>query len=194
LTGVAGLLLAAGAGIRFGGPKALVEVDGGTLLDRGVALLWNGGCSSVHVVLGAGFDVVAPHVRHAEAVHASDWSDGLGASLRAALTALSGADARACVIALVDQPLVGAAAVRRLIDVPGDPAAVVATYAGATGHPVLLSRRVWADVAALAQGDIGARPWLDAHRDEVMAVACDDTGSPRDIDTPEDLAAVLALP
>jgi CTP:molybdopterin cytidylyltransferase MocA len=70
----------------------------------------------------------------------------------------------------------------------------VATYAGATGHPVLLSRRVWADVAALAQGDIGARPWLDAHRDEVMAVACDDTGSPRDIDTPEDLAAVLALP
>jgi nicotine blue oxidoreductase len=193
LSGVAGLLLAAGAGSRFGGPKALVEIDGGTLLARGIALLRVGGCSSVRVVLGAGFDVIAPQVRDAEPVHASDWNDGLSASLRTGLTAVSGSDARACVIALVDQPLVGAAAVRRLIDLPGDPTAAVATYAGATGHPVLLSRRVWADAAALAHGDVGARPWLDAHREEVRAVACDDTGSPRDIDTREDLAAVRAL-
>lgn len=190
MSDVAGLLLAAGAGSRFGGPKARVQLEGRTLLERGVALLRAGGCEPIVVVLGADLDVVAAGAR---TVHAADWADGLGASLRAGLAALSDTDVRACIVTLVDQPLVGAQAVRRLVALPGDPPAAIATYAGATGHPVLLSRSIWADVADLATGDVGARRWLDTHRDQVTAVACDDTGSPQDIDTAEDLAAVRAL-
>ena len=58
------------------------------------------------------------------------------------------------------------------------------------GNPVLLDRSVWADVAASAHGDQGARNWLRAHADLVRAVPCDDTGSPDDIDTPDDLRRV----
>ena len=68
--------------------------------------------------------------------------------------------------------------------------AAVATYAGRHRNPVLLDRSVWADVAALAEGDAGARSWLRAHPDLVTAVPCDDTGSARDVDTPADLAAL----
>ncbi|MCG5440355.1 NTP transferase domain-containing protein, partial [Micromonospora foliorum] len=54
----AGLLLAAGAGRRFGRPKALVELDGEPLVRRAIRLLGDGGCAPVHVVLGAGADEV----------------------------------------------------------------------------------------------------------------------------------------
>ena len=76
---VAGLLLAAGSGSRFGAPKALVELDGQTLVDRGVALLRDGGCDPVIVVLGA---LIVP-VEGAQVVVAQDWAEGMSASLRA---------------------------------------------------------------------------------------------------------------
>jgi CTP:molybdopterin cytidylyltransferase MocA len=186
---VAGLLLAAGAGRRLGRPKAVVELGGQRLVDRGVALLRDGGCEPVVVVLGATPDLV---VDDARTVVAQDWADGMGASLRAGLDALLDTDAQACVVALVDQPLVGADAVRRLVAAaPAD--AAVATYAGRARNPVLLSRAVWPEVAAAAQGDTGARAWLRAHPDRVTDVACDGTGEPDDLDTPSDLARLAAL-
>src|SRR5262249_57149249 len=51
--GVAGVLLAAGEGSRLGRPKALVEIGGQTLAERGVALLRDGGAAPVVVVTGA---------------------------------------------------------------------------------------------------------------------------------------------
>ncbi|HEY7920163.1 MAG TPA: NTP transferase domain-containing protein, partial [Streptosporangiaceae bacterium] len=50
---VAGVLLAAGAGSRLGRPKALVEVDGVRLVDRGIWLLQSGGAAPLVVVTGA---------------------------------------------------------------------------------------------------------------------------------------------
>lgn len=193
---VAGLLLAAGAGRRLGGPKALLVVGGRTLAARGVALLRDGGCDTVLVVLGAEADGVRREIPDADTVVAPDWAEGLGASLRAGLTALAGTEAGACVVALVDQPLVRPEAVRRLlICAADDPAAdaIVATYEGQPRNPVLLRRRVWAEVAAQVKGDVGARAWLRAHPDVVRQVPCDDAGSPRDVDTVADLAAVRAL-
>jgi CTP:molybdopterin cytidylyltransferase MocA len=183
---IAGLLLAAGSGSRLGRPKALLEVDGHTFVERGVALLRDAGCDPVVVVLGADADQVPP-LTDAETVVAADWADGIGASLRAGLSTLSTTDATACVVALVDQPEVGVDAVRRLLAVTADRDAAVATYDGQPRNPVLLSRRVWPDVSALAVGDVGARAWLRAHPDQVLEVACDDTGSPRDVDTAADL-------
>ena len=188
MTGVSGLLLAAGAGRRMGGPKALVEVDGEPLVRRGIRLLTDGGCAPVVVVVGAAADRVRPLCTGAEVVEADDWATGMAASLRAGLAAVTGG---ACVVALVDQPGVTPVAVERLRTAHRDGArAAVATYAGRPRNPVLLDRSVWAEVAAAAAGDEGARPWLTARPELVVQVDCTDAGTPDDVDTPADLAAL----
>lgn len=203
---MAGVLLAAGEGSRFGRPKALVELDGVTLAQRGVDLLRAGGADPILVVTGA-----APvHLSGTYSVHNPDWRTGMGSSLRAALQALSrdpgdpatpaqdaGAMAvesadqpliGAVVVALADQPLIGAQAVARLIAAYRAGATVtVAAYDGRPRNPVLLGREHWPEVIAMATGDQGARPFLRARPDLVALVECADTGSPDDIDIPADL-------
>ncbi|MEU8195866.1 nucleotidyltransferase family protein [Microbispora amethystogenes] len=217
---VAGLLLAAGGGSRFGGPKALVEFEGERLAGRGVRLLAEGGCRPVLVVVGAAqaaveADLKAMTENTAESmvggaagdVAAGDadggakagaevgavvvrnalWETGMGSSLRAGLGALP-PSAAAVVIALADQPLVRPEAVRRLIAAfRGGARVAVAAYGGMPRNPVLIAREHLAEVAALAVGDVGARPFLRAHPELVTAVACDDVGDPADVDTPDDL-------
>lgn len=190
MSSVAGILLAAGEGSRLGQPKALVELGGQTLAERGVALLRAGGADPVLVVAGAA-PVAIPGAR---AVYNPDWRSGMGSSLAAGLRALAAVGAGAAVIALADQPLVGAEAVRRLIAAYRDGAGVVvAAYGGKPRNPVLIARQHWADVTELAAGDTGARPFLRAHPELVTLVECGDTGSPDDVDTPEDLARVRAV-
>jgi len=184
---VAGILLAAGEGSRLGRPKALVELGGQTLAERGIALLRAGGADPVLVVTGA----AAVEIDGARAVHNPDWRSGMGSSLAAGLRALDETGSGAAVIALADQPLVGAEAVRRLIAAYQAGASVaVAAYAGKPRNPVLIAREHWAAVTELAAGDTGARPFLRAHPELVTLVECGDTGSPDDVDTPEDLARV----
>jgi CTP:molybdopterin cytidylyltransferase MocA len=192
VTTITGLVLGAGGGQRFGGPKALALLHGRPLAERAVALLREGGCESVHIVLGAQADRVIEIADLGDAivVNNPDWESGIGSSLRAGLAALPTA-ADAVVVVLVDQPLIGAEAIRRVIQAHLAGAAIaVATYGGQFGHPVLLSRPTWTGVAQLAQGDTGARAYLRSHPELVIEVACDETGSPADVDTPGDLAAL----
>ncbi|MGW3785641.1 nucleotidyltransferase family protein [Micromonospora chokoriensis] len=185
---IAGLLLAAGAGRRYGRPKALVELDGEPLVRRGVRLLADGGCAPVHVVLGAGADEV-PELPGAVPVRHDRWSDGLGSSLRRGLASLP-AYAPGAVVVLVDQPLLSPVAVRRVREAYAAEAVVVATYAGRPGHPILLCRRTWPLLDRYAAGDRGARDLLRERPDLVVEVPCDDVGAPVDVDTPADLRAV----
>lgn len=186
---IAGVLLAAGEGSRLGTPKALVELGGMRLVDRGVALLRSGGAGPVVVVTGAA-DVGLLGVI---TVHNPAWRTGMASSLAVGLHALPGS-CDAAVIALVDQPLVGAGAFTRLIAAYRDGAEVaVATYGGQPRNPVLLARSHWEGALALATGDVGARAYLRAHPDRVTLVECGDTGRPDDIDTPEDLARAERL-
>jgi nicotine blue oxidoreductase len=180
---VAGVVLAGGAGRRFGGPKALVVLDGRRLVDRAVALLAAGGCDPVVAVSGA-----APFaVPGALVVPNPDWDEGMGSSLRAGLAALDGT-AAAVVVIPVDTPWLGPESVRRVIAAHEAGATVAAaTYGGKRGHPVLLGRQHWDAVRAAAVGDVGARGFLRAHPDLVTAVPCDGTGRPDDVDTPADL-------
>jgi nicotine blue oxidoreductase len=183
---VAGLLLAAGEGRRFGRPKALVELAGERLVDRGVRMLREAGCGPVVVVMGA----VSIEVIGAVVVPNPDWSSGMGSSLRTGLAALP-SGCPAVVIALVDQPLVTAVAVQRLIEAYERGARMaVATYDGAPRNPVLIAAAHFTAVHESAVGDAGARAFLRAHPELVTKVPCDDVAAADDIDTPEDLAAL----
>ena len=188
---VAGVLLAAGEGSRFGRPKALVELDGQTLAERGVTLLRAGGTDPVLIVTGAAEVELRPE-HQARTVYNGEWRTGMGSSLRAALRALTeleaGPEIGAVVVALADQPLVGAEAVGRLIAAYRAGAGVaVAAYGGKPRNPVLLAREHWPEVIATATGDQGARAFLRARPELVTLVECGDTGRPDDIDTPADL-------
>lgn len=178
-----GLLLAAGEGRRLGTPKALVEIGGERLVDRGVAMLREAGCVPIVVVTGA-----APvDVPGAVVVHNPHWRTGMGSSLRAGLSALA-PDCPAVVVALVDQPNVTPAAVRRLVEAHEAGASIaVATYGGRPRNPVLIAREHFAEAASHAVGDVGAREFLRARSELVVGVPCDDVADARDIDTPEDL-------
>jgi CTP:molybdopterin cytidylyltransferase MocA len=180
---VAGILLAAGGGSRLGRPKALVELGGESLARRGVRLLHEGGAAPIVVVTGA----VAVDLPGVLTVHNPDWRSGMGSSLTAGLATVPQGPG-AAVIALVDQPLVGPEAVRRLIAAYLAGARVaVAGYGGAPRNPVLLAREHWPEVAGLAVGDAGARAFLRANPELVTLVECGDTGSPDDLDTRADL-------
>jgi nicotine blue oxidoreductase len=186
---VAGILLAAGEGSRLGQPKALVEVAGQRLVDRGNRMLRDGGAAPIVVITGA-----APvDVPGALIVHNPAWASGMGSSLATGLSAVQAlpGECDAAVMALADQPLVGSESVRRLIAAHQAGASIaVAAYDGRLRNPVLIAREHWAEVLTLAKGDAGARPFLRAHPDLVTLIECGDTGSPDDIDTPEDLARV----
>jgi len=198
---VAGVLLAAGQGSRFGRPKALVELDGRTLAERGVTMLRAGGADPILIVTGAA-QVDLGHLgpdHQARTVYNGEWRTGMGSSLRAALRALTelevgqeaGPEVAAAVVALADQPLVGAEAVGRLIAAYRAGAGVaVAAYGGKPRNPVLLAREHWPEVIAAATGDQGARAFLHARPELVTLVECGDTGRPDDIDTPADLERI----
>ncbi len=174
---VSGVVLAAGAGVRFGRPKAEVVVDGARLVDRAVAVLRDGGCDEVVAVVRPGVLVDGAVI-----VENPDPERGMGSSLRLGLAAASGERA---VILLVDTPGVAASAVRAVLAV--DAPVAIASYDGRRGHPVAIAREHWPAVADLARGDAGARAFLRAHPELVAEVACE--GDPADLDTTEDLAA-----
>lgn len=194
---VTGIVLAAGSGSRFGGPKALVDFRGELLVERACRLLTEGGCDPLLVVLGAQADAVRARAALPPlTVLNADWPTGIGSSVRAGLAAVP-AESGAAVIALADEPLVGSESVRRLVGayragLPDGVLAVAATYGGQQRNPVLLTRPVFEAVSALAEGDRGARVWLRAHPGQVIGVPCDDTGDALDVDTPDDLTLALA--
>jgi nicotine blue oxidoreductase len=186
----AGLVLAAGEGLRFGRPKALVELDGQLLVDRAVDTLRAAGCDPVVVVLGAGAVEVCHRARlDAAIVVVNDaWATGMASSLCTGLAALADIGASAAVVSLVDQPRIPAAAVARLVERWRDgAAAVVATYDGEPRNPVVIDASVWPEVMSVVTGDVGARAWLRTRPDDVVHIACDDLGSAVDIDEPADL-------
>jgi CTP:molybdopterin cytidylyltransferase MocA len=207
---IAGLVLGAGAGSRYGRPKALVLTEAGEpWLVRAALALENGGCDPVVVVVGAagaeaetllrGFTDSFTRPDRLRVVHAPGWASGLSASLEAGLTALS-ADAAAAdadtdpntdpgtesgtavVLVPVDVPDLTAATVRRLATGATADTLRQAEFAGRPGHPVVIGRNHWASLRAGLAGDTGARPYLLDHG--VQAVDCTDLGTGLDVDTP----------
>ena len=175
----AGLVLAAGEGRRFGGPKQLALVAGRPLVEHALAAL--DGLERVVVVLGARAEEIraGANLGGAQVVVCDDWAEGMGASLRAGLAALAGAGE--VVVVLADQPFITPDVVARVRAAPGDAARAV--YGGAPGHPVVLRRALLARAGEL-RGDAGFRGAA------MTEVECGDLADPRDIDTRADLEVV----
>ena len=168
---VAAVVLAAGASTRFGSPKQrllLGEVLGRVRAARSI--------DEIVVVLGA-------HEVETDAriVPCADWERGPGASLRCGLDAL-GPEVGAAAVVLADGPDLAPAAVDRLVEAwrAGRGEVLAASYGGVRGHPVVLGRAAWGRVP-----DDGARAL------EPVLVACDDLGSPGDVDFADDLPGRL---
>lgn len=161
-----GIVLAAGAGTRYGSPKVLAK--SGAWLHKAVHSLLAGGCDDVLVVLGAAH---APMPDGARAVHAPDWASGMSASLKAGLSAAG--DAEFAVMHVVDTPDVGSEVVQAVLDgARSAPSRLArAVYSGLPGHPVVFGREHWDEIRASSTGDSGARDFLRA-RNDVVTVEC----------------------
>lgn len=176
------LILAAGSGRRMGGPKALLVLDGETLLQRTVRLAQAAGCTPVIAVVGdwdpGALDSSVHVVRNPDA------AEGMASSLRQGIAALPGS-AGAVLVLAIDQPAVDAPLLRRLIGLHAtqDGAVPVAcAYGGSLGIPAILPARFFPELLTL-EGDRGAKPIL--LRENALTIPFPD--GVRDLDTPEDL-------
>jgi len=184
---VGGLVLAAGAGTRFGpSPKQLADFHGHPLLEWAVrAQCAVPELSRVAVVLGSHAGEVLSGVKfgRAETVVCEQWEAGQAWSLRCGVAALcDGGGISKVIVTLGDAPLLTAEAIRVFVDAPPRARAV---YGGRPGHPVVLGP---AEISALAtlHGDEGARGLLRGGPQVEVGHLC----SGRDVDTPEDLEEV----
>lgn len=181
-----GIVLAGGAGSRYGQPKIFArDADGVLWLERVVAALREGGCEQVLVVIGAESEracAVVDTLDAVSAVVAADWELGLSASVRAGLAAAAKTDADTAVIAPVDVPRMPASVVTRVLWAAAGRAGLSrAVYDGRPGHPVAIGRDHWELVAASVHGDAGANRYLATQG--AVAVECADLWDGSDIDT-----------
>ncbi len=187
---IVGVLLAAGGSRRFGTQKLVTPIRGMPLIQHGATLLRQ---TTDHVIAVIGSDALIVRAAlkgtGAEIVENPEWRDGLSTSLRRGVASVSPL-AEAVVVALGDQPDVRPEIIRALIDGWRQTGHLIVTarYRGVRAPPVLLSRPVFRDVAALV-GDVGAKAVMDLHPESVGYVDVD-SDVPRDVDSPGDLDAL----
>ena len=181
MTSITGLVLAAGAGTRAGGPKALSRMPDGTpWIEHAVRIL--DGCDRIVVVLGADAEKARALVpAQAEVVVASDWEAGMSRSLRRGIRAATG---DAILVTLVDLPGLPASVVHRVAAAPVTRATLrQAVFGGRPGHPVLIGSDHWVALSDSLSGDAGARQYL--LENGVDEVECGDLADGLDLDGPQ---------
>jgi molybdenum cofactor cytidylyltransferase len=196
LRGWSALILAGGAGRRFGanelGGKLLSPLAGAPVIRRVADTVAGAGFAEVVAVTGADDAGIRAALAGlaCRITHAPDWAEGMAATLRTGIAALAPETRGVCVF-LGDMPLVPVDLCPALTA-----AAAQAGYAarprcqGLPGHPVAFTRAAFADLAQLT-GDQGATVLLKA-RTDIAYIDTGDAGALLDVDAPDDLAAVVA--
>ena len=190
------IVLAAGAGSRFGGRKLTAPWRGGVLLDGAMTAAFAAPVRTVCVVTGADPDVERSVIDFADQreegarlrlIHAADFASGMSASLKAGIAALP-TDADGAFVFLGDMPRVPHAVLPLLASALANGALAAApTFEGRRGHPVLFARDLFTPLLAL-DGDEGARKVLSALGASLADVPCSDPGVLLDVDRPGDLS------
>ena len=179
------VILAAGAGTRFGGDKLLAIVDGEPML-RGIVRTYAAVCGRAMVVARnqTQFEAALDGLPVTVVIN-SDADEGIASSIRAAVSSCS--DQPAIMIALGDEPRVDRMLVTAVMDRWQETSAPVVAprFEGLLGHPVLFDRDCFADLLAI-DGDVGARSVVRRFGDQVRYVDVK-RALPVDIDTREDL-------
>lgn len=187
-----GLILAAGESRRMGSPKALLEYQGETFLDRLIGLFARR-CSPVIVVLGARRETVRAGLRRAgEAliVENPDFRLGQLSSMQCGLRAVP-ADAAGVLFTLVDHPAVLPATMDALLDHDTPAPLCMPRYQGRRGHPIFIAKSVVPEFLALPATS-SAREVITRHAGEIAYVDVDDPGTLADVDDPAAYAVLLA--
>lgn len=189
MQGWSALILAGGAGQRFGGGKLLADLAGAPVIRRVAESVVQGGFDEVLVVTGAD-DAAVQAALDGLAVgvlHAPQWAEGMAATLREGIGALA-PDTNGVFVFLGDMPLVPVGLCAELAALAEQAGyAARPRVSGKPGHPAAFIRAAFADLMAL-EGDTGANALLRQRRD-VAYIETADTGALLDIDTPGDLAA-----
>jgi len=183
---ITGILLAAGAGTRFGGRKLLHPLPDGVPV--GLASLRNliSAVTHVIVVVRPGDDDLRALLESEGAlvIECQDAERGMGHSLAAGVAESSAAEG--WVIALGDMPRIRPATIKQVVHALEQGAGIVVpVFAGERGHPVAFDRRFRAELLGLT-GDAGARTIVHAHSSEVCRLEVDDPAVVQDVDTVED--------
>ena len=177
MAGITGIVLAAGAGTRAGGPKALrAAADGTPWITLAVDALRTV-TPDVIVVLGAAPDALVPD--GVRVVGATEWERGMSASLRAGLEAVPPGDG--ALVTLVDLHGMPASVVERIVEGAWPGVLRQAVYDGRPGHPVLIGRDHVRWAAESLDGDRGARGYLLDHG--VDEIECGDLWDGADVDS-----------
>lgn len=185
---IGAIILAAGPSTRLGYPKQLIEHEGEALVRRAAAAALDAGARPVLVVVGASSEEVSNALEGLDGVktlHNEKWESGLASSLSAGLAALNADKAiTGALVMVVDQPLVDANALRRLMTGFDEAHRIVASaYDDIVGVPVVIGSEHFAALMNL-KGDEGAGRWLRARLPDVTQV--DVASASVDIDTPAD--------
>ncbi|MGH7557627.1 MAG: nucleotidyltransferase family protein [Gemmatimonadota bacterium] len=189
---VAGIVLAGGRSSRMGEPKALLDVEGTSFLERAARVLAEGGCDPVFVVVPPGEtgERLLELARRAGArgiVNPEPDAEQID-SLRVGLEALEPHVVAAAVLP-VDHPRVRTATIAALLaafHASGAPI-VRPIYGDRPGHPVLFARDLWTELRA-PDLEEGARDVVHRHHGEIEEVPVDDPGLVIDVNTPEEYA------
>ena len=180
------VVLAAGAGSRFGYPKAQAEIEPGVrFLDRVVESASHTGATTILAVVPRGVTVPAP----ARAVEGPPSGAEQIESLRRALALLSNTASVGALVWPVDRPFATVESALAVIDAARRTTAaiVVPVLGGRRGHPTWFARDSWRDLMVVAEG--GARSVVRAYENRVVEVKVADDGILLDVNTPDDLPA-----
>jgi len=185
---IAAVVLAAGESSRMGADKPLLMYRGQTFLENIIAALHDAGIVRVAVVLGHHAELIEQSIdlSSVEVVVHQDYRQGQTSSLQAGLRVLARNEPDGVVLCLVDHPAISAETVHELIQrfESTGKAIVIPQLNGKHGHPVLVGREVFNEIAALAP-DQGADIVIHRYRPQTGFVEVSDPGILIDVDDPE---------
>lgn len=184
---IVGILLAAGASLRFGSDKLTHSLPDGDLVAVRACRNLLAVTDCVLAVVRPGSERLAALLQSegAEVMICADADQGMSASLVCGVRARP--EAAGWLIALADMPWIAPTTIRKVADALRMGAAIAAPrWQGRRGHPVGFSHILGPDLSALS-GDEGAKTVINAYLEQLQLIDCDDPGVLRDIDRPEDL-------